>query len=305
MNRIAIEGKGLYLKNISSLSTLSRLGVEETNELFFSPELIIKKRGLKYKDIATKFAICAANEALLEAGIISEFNERIETSDIAVIVCSSLGNIDTIGRVVDIIKNKSVDDISPLDLPNLSSNNVAASIAIWFGLTGINLTVCNGATSSIDSIHIAYNLLQQKKAKKVLIIGVEVLSEYTDKIVSIDGTHIQFGAVGLLLGYDHNITGTSIDICDFLNCVLYSSEDIINLIKNNKSDVFLVPHDIESKCNKETKILSLDKFYGYLDGIYGILCCIYVISLLDKNIDSYIVAGNENEKYKCLIIKKK
>lgn len=139
MKRVTIEGKGLYLKNISSASTLSKLDIEESNEFFFSPELTIKKRGLKYKDIATRFAICAANKALLEAGIISEFNEKIETSDIAVIVCSSLGNIDTVSKVIDIIKNKSVDDISPLDLPNLSSNNIAASIAIWFGLTGINL----------------------------------------------------------------------------------------------------------------------------------------------------------------------
>lgn len=61
MKRVTIEGKGLYLKNISSASTLSKLDIEESNEFFFSPELTIKKRGLKYKDIATRFAICAAN----------------------------------------------------------------------------------------------------------------------------------------------------------------------------------------------------------------------------------------------------
>ena len=304
MRRVTIEGKGLYLKNISSASTLSKLDIEESNEFFFSPELTIKKRGLKYKDIATRFAICAANKALLEAGIISEFNEKIGTSDIAVIVCSSLGNIDTVSKVIDIIKNKSVDDISPLDLPNLSSNNIAASIAIWFGLTGINLTVCNGSTSSIDSIQIGYNLLQQEKTKKVLIIGVEVLNEYTNKIISIDGKHIQIGAVGLLLGYDCDINmSTSIDICNSLNSVLYDSEDIFDFIKNNKLDAFLVPHNIVAKCNKDSKIISLDEYYGYLDGIYGILCCIYVASL-HKNIKSYIVAGNDNEKYKCIIVKK-
>lgn len=43
MKRVTIEGKGLYLKNISSASTLSKLDIEESNEFFFSPELTIKR----------------------------------------------------------------------------------------------------------------------------------------------------------------------------------------------------------------------------------------------------------------------
>lgn len=309
MEKVAIIGKGFYLKNIDSIETLSNLSMRKENENFSTPEKIINKKGLRYKDLATKFAIYAANDALLNAGVISHHNQKINSSNIAVIVCSSLGNIDTVGKVMNIINSKGVNETSPLDLPNLSPNNIAASIAIWFKLTGINLTICNGSTSSIDSIHIGCNLLQSRKAEKVLIIGVEVLNEYTQKLDHIN-MHSQIGAVGIVLSSFEttiNFNGPYLDIASSNNCTLYDEYNIKNIITApHTANLFLIPYELFLRnkfIGEKDKILCLDEIYGYLDGIYAILSCIYAMTVLDKYPTICIIAGNYNEKYKQIIIR--
>lgn len=311
MEDILICGTGIYLQNIDSMKTLSFLDIKKQEEFFFKPESVISKKGLRYKDLATKFAICAANKTLLDAGIISEPNQKINSSEIAIIVCSSLGNIDTIGKVMNIVKDNGVDETSPLDLPNLSCNNIAASIAIWFNLTGTNLTVCNGSTSSLDALQIGYNLLHLKKAKKALIIGVEVSNEYTELIKSTkDEENVQVGAVGMLLSdYDQSKSYSSLPSLDVplsCNSTLYNECGVIELISKSTADLFIIPHEFCLRNNvmslKRSK-LSIDKCYGYMDGIYGILSSIYAISQLEKYKSICVIAGNNVEKYKCIMIK--
>jgi 3-oxoacyl-[acyl-carrier-protein] synthase II len=138
----------------------------------FDPTPLIGARGLRYKDRATKLGLLAGKRALESAGLADR-----EGEETGVVVSSNYGNLDTVCRVADTIRAEGVLGTSPMDLPNASSNVIASSLAIMFGLRGPNLMVCNGQTSGLDAMHWAYVLTASGRARRVLVVGVEPTNE--------------------------------------------------------------------------------------------------------------------------------
>lgn len=149
----------------------------------FDFESKLGKHGYKYKDKATRIALCAAKAALSDAGLPTISKEQVSPERFGVIASSNLCNLDTVCKVVDEIRTHGVDHISPMDLPNASSNEVASNLAIWFGLKAFSLMVCNGATSGIDALYIGTNALRTGRAKRVLAVGVEPLTPVIEKLM--------------------------------------------------------------------------------------------------------------------------
>jgi 3-oxoacyl-[acyl-carrier-protein] synthase II len=118
-------------------------------------------------------ALCAAQAALLDAGLPTTAAEQLSPESFGAVVSSNLGNVDTVCRVLDTVRAEGSDSASPLDIPNLSSNVIASSLAIRFGLKAINLMVCNGATSGADALHLAANAIRAGRARRVLVAAVE------------------------------------------------------------------------------------------------------------------------------------
>jgi 3-oxoacyl-[acyl-carrier-protein] synthase II len=133
----------------------------------------IPRKGLRYKDRATRLALAAAHEALTDAGLLTADGLTVPAESVAVVVSSNLGNVDTICRVVQTIAEEGAARTSPMDLPNASSNVIASSVAIQYGLRGPNLMLCNGATSGLDAVRWARVLLDGGRAGHVLVLGVE------------------------------------------------------------------------------------------------------------------------------------
>ena len=139
----------------------------------FDPAARLRRRALRYKDRATKLGLCAAQAALEHAGLVTAAGLTVPSESVGVVVSSNLGNVDTVCRVAETIAASTVTGTSPMDLPNASSNVIASTIAIWFGLRGVNLTLCNGATSGLDAVHWAAILVAAGRAERVLVVGVE------------------------------------------------------------------------------------------------------------------------------------
>lgn len=136
------------------------------------PAALIGRKGLRYKDRATQLALCAAAAALADAAPTRD-GSAVSGDDIAVVVSSNLGNVDTVCRVTTEIATSGSASISAMDIPNASSNVIAAEVAIRHGLRGPNLTICNGGTSGLDAIFWALVLLAAGRARRALVIGVE------------------------------------------------------------------------------------------------------------------------------------
>nr|BCN28628.1 3-oxoacyl-ACP synthase [Streptomyces sp. SANK 60404] len=138
-----------------------------------APERVVGKKGLRYKDRATQLAYGIADKALRDTGLLGEDGLTVPAESVGVVASSNFGNLDTVTRALDTIHAETVSGTSPMDLPNASSNVIASSVAIRFGLRGPNLMVCNGATSGLDALHWAATMITAGRVDRVLVIGVE------------------------------------------------------------------------------------------------------------------------------------
>ncbi|TVL89232.1 beta-ketoacyl synthase N-terminal-like domain-containing protein [Streptomyces sp. SAJ15] len=165
------------------------------------PAALIGRKGLRYKDRSTQLALAAAAAGLRDAGLIPADGERLTepATSVGVVASSNLGNLDTVCQVADEIARESVQHISPMGLPNASSNVVASTIAIRFGLRGPNVMLCNGATSGLDALHWAANLVAAGRLRRALVVGVETHNEVVRKLLGQGPEDLLDGAVALVL----------------------------------------------------------------------------------------------------------
>lgn len=170
---VVVTGVGLAVPGVgSALELIEPNTPEPTGPEQPDIEGTLGKRGLRYKDRATQLALCATALALRDAGLPTPYPD-----DFGVVASSNLGNLDTVCRVAGLIHSEGVETTSPMELPNASSNVVASSIAIWFGLKGVNLMICNGATSGVDALQAAANAIRAGRASGMLVVGVETDNE--------------------------------------------------------------------------------------------------------------------------------
>lgn len=151
-------------------------------------------KGLRYKDTATLMALMAVSRVYKEMQE-EDISLRKHT---AVIVSSNFNNIDTVVDVARQIEAEHVNATSAMALPNASSNSVAATISIVFQLKGMNLMLCNGETSGEDALVLAEQLLDSGRAKRVLVVGVEVNNSTVRDLFPSNGLRFH-GAAAVLL----------------------------------------------------------------------------------------------------------
>jgi 3-oxoacyl-[acyl-carrier-protein] synthase II len=133
---------------------------------------LLGRKGLLYKDDATRLALCAAHRALGREPKAPKPTGPADPAT-AVVVSSNLGNVAVVRDVVETVRAGSGRDVSPMQAPNASSNVIASTLAIWFRFAGPNLTICSGATAGLDAIAAATLLLRAGRAERVLVVGVE------------------------------------------------------------------------------------------------------------------------------------
>lgn len=157
-------------------------------------------RGVRYKDRATQLALLAAGRALADASLLDHGGDLAVTGDsVGVVASSNLGNLDTVCRTAEVIASTSVRATSPMDLPNASSNVVASSVAVRFGLRGPNLMVCNGASSGLDAVRLGALLITAGRVSRTVVIGVEPVNEVVATLTETPAAELFDGAVAVLL----------------------------------------------------------------------------------------------------------
>lgn len=192
---VVVTGVGVTLPRASSPQSLLT-AVAHTSEPV-NPETRVGKKGLRYKDRATQLAYCAADAALRDAGLLVDKDLTVPDASVGVVASSNLGNVDTVVGAIDTIRAETTMGTSPMGLPNASSNVIATSVAIRFGLRGPNLMVCNGPTSGVDAVHWGATMIAAGRAPRVLVLGVEPDNEAVRKLLG--GRRAVDGAIGLVL----------------------------------------------------------------------------------------------------------
>ncbi|WP_330301243.1 beta-ketoacyl synthase N-terminal-like domain-containing protein [Streptomyces sp. NBC_00503] len=164
------------------------------------PAAHVGKKGLRYKDRATQLGYALTAAALRDAGLLGADEKdglSVPATSVGVVASSNFGNLDTVTRALDTIREETVTATSPMDLPNASSNVIASSAAIRYGLRGPNLMVCNGETSGLDAVHWAATMIAAGRTERVLVLGVEPDNEVVRRLLG--GGHAVDGGAALVL----------------------------------------------------------------------------------------------------------
>ncbi|MGW1617071.1 beta-ketoacyl synthase N-terminal-like domain-containing protein [Streptomyces sp. NPDC002285] len=183
---VVVTGIGLALPGVATYGNL--LG-PLPGEGGFDPATGLRGRELRHKDRASRLALRAAEFALHDAGLTDADATFTGGPDAtAVVVSTNLGNADSVCEATDTIARESVRGLSPLGLPQTSSNVIAGWVAIRYRLRGPNLTVCNGVTSGLDALAWARNLIVAGRAEAAVVVGVEPANAVTEKLLGEQST---------------------------------------------------------------------------------------------------------------------
>ena len=184
--KVVVTGIGLALPGVATYGDLlgSLPGVGG-----FDPATGLSGRELRHKDRASRLALRAAESALHDAGLVDADATFTGVADAtAVVVSTNLGNADSVCEAADTIARAGVRGLSPLGLPQTSSNVIAGWVAIRYRLRGPNLTVCNGVTSGLDALAWARNLIVSGRAEAAVVVGVEPSNDVATKLLGEQST---------------------------------------------------------------------------------------------------------------------
>ncbi|MFC5804512.1 beta-ketoacyl synthase N-terminal-like domain-containing protein [Streptomyces formicae] len=183
---VVVTGIGLALPGVAKYGDL--LG-PLPGEGGFDPATGLSGREMRHKDRASRLALRATESALHDAGLTDANATFTGVADsTAVVVSTNLGNVDSVCEATDTIARDGVRGLSPLGLPQTSSNVIAGWVAIRYGLRGPNLTACNGVTSGLDALAWARNLIVAGRAEAAVVVGVEPANEVATKLLGEQST---------------------------------------------------------------------------------------------------------------------
>lgn len=182
---VVITGFGVETPGLERPEDLLHERDSPYEEGTFDPARKLGRKGLLYKDQATKLALCAVQEALIHAGLLLQAAE--DSLSTGVVVSSNLGNVDTVCRMVQTVHQGRSHDLSPMDGPNASSNVIASTIAIRFHCQAFNLMLCNGSTSGLDALYLAVNAIKAGRAQRLLVVGVEPHNDIVQRLLTRGG----------------------------------------------------------------------------------------------------------------------
>ncbi|WP_055555227.1 beta-ketoacyl synthase N-terminal-like domain-containing protein [Streptomyces sp. NBRC 110028] len=202
---VVVSGVGLALPGADTPDALLR----GARALGHAPEPFdtgarIGRRGHRYKDRATQLALCAALDALRDAALVPADDAdggtlTVPGDTVGVVASSNLGNLDTACLTAAAIAEGSARSLSPMSLPNASSNVIASWVAIRHGLRGPNLMLCNGPTSGLDAVHWAATLVAAGRVRRALVVGAETHNAVVEDLLARPADDLLDGAAALVV----------------------------------------------------------------------------------------------------------
>ncbi|MFC8125940.1 beta-ketoacyl synthase N-terminal-like domain-containing protein [Streptomyces sp. NPDC057302] len=252
-------------------------------------------RELRNKDRASRLSLRAAEFALHDAGLTDADGVFMGAADAtAVVVSTNLGNADYVCDATDTIAREGVRGLSPLGLPQTSSNVIAGWVAIRYGLRGPNVTVCNGATSGLDAVAWARNLIMAGRAETAVVVGVEPVNDVTRKLL---GERSTDAAIAIILEPAHAAASRGArpraTIAGYARTRDYATAVSSAGVRDEKPiGLWLVSQaDTEAyQLLAATPRIDLEAQLGPLSGALGVLQCAAAVARLEMDATRHVLA---------------
>jgi 3-oxoacyl-[acyl-carrier-protein] synthase II len=139
----------------------------------FDAAALIGRKGLKYIDRLSQFAIAASRLAIEDAGL--SLNE-LDANNRGIVLGTAFGGLSS---QQDFNRERVLEGprwVSPMKFPNTPINALSYQIPIRYQMRLVNVTLSSGMTSSLDAIRYAVLMLRRIPEAILLCGGVEELS---------------------------------------------------------------------------------------------------------------------------------
>ncbi|MDQ6780294.1 MAG: beta-ketoacyl-ACP synthase II [Candidatus Eremiobacteraeota bacterium] len=136
----------------------------------FDPAAAIGKKDARKMDRFAQFAFVAAEQAVKDAGLVINDDNR---DDIGIIMGSGIGGILTIEQQHKIMIEQGPSRLSPFLIPMLISNIAPGLISMRFNIHGPTQTAVSACASSNNAIGDAFRTIQYGEAEAMICGGSE------------------------------------------------------------------------------------------------------------------------------------
>jgi 3-oxoacyl-[acyl-carrier-protein] synthase II len=136
----------------------------------FSPDGVMDRKDAKRMDRFTQFAVAASHEAIKNAGLDLEAEDR---DRIGVIIGSGIGGMETFESQHAILLARGPGRVSPFFIPMMISDMGAGQVSIQLGLKGPNFATVSACASGAHAIGEGLRLLRAGDADVMVAGGSE------------------------------------------------------------------------------------------------------------------------------------
>ncbi|HEY8090103.1 MAG TPA: beta-ketoacyl synthase N-terminal-like domain-containing protein [Polyangiaceae bacterium] len=135
-------------------------------------------KGLRSLDRLTKLLIVSARLALHDAGLKRDGAwAALSPEEVGLVVSNAYGSLEATVELDRVATLEDARYINPSRFPLTVSNSAAGYASIWEELRALNVSVSDGNCGALDAVACADVLLEQGRAKALLVGGAEAASE--------------------------------------------------------------------------------------------------------------------------------
>ena len=136
----------------------------------FAPERVIEPKDIKKIDRFAQFAICATEDAVLQAGMDFTRENRYRC---AALIGSGVGGLTEVEKNFEKLLEKGPSRVSPFTIPKMMPNAAGGLVSIRYGLHGPSYAVASACASSLDAVSFAARLIRDGEMDVVITGGSE------------------------------------------------------------------------------------------------------------------------------------
>jgi 3-oxoacyl-[acyl-carrier-protein] synthase II len=137
----------------------------------WTPDAVLDRKEQKRTDRYAQFAIWAAEEAVINAGL--KDNDSVDRDRIGVIIGSGIGGISTFEEQARLMVERGPKRISPFFIPMFIPDIAAGHVSMRYGFRGPNYCTVSACASSAHAVGDAMRILQRGDADAMVTGGAE------------------------------------------------------------------------------------------------------------------------------------
>lgn len=136
----------------------------------FDPLHYLDPTTAKYSDRFTQFAICASLQAIENAQLTIDDDNKYS---IGILIGSGIGGLGTLTSQFAVLDKRGPARVSPYVVPMMIADNASSRVSIVTRIMGPNLSLVSSCSTGTDAIGIAYKMIKHEEIKVMVVGGAD------------------------------------------------------------------------------------------------------------------------------------